>query len=68
MGGAKVGGANVGGAKVGGAKVGGAKVGVLLLCDIFSQHVIRSHMHDVYTELYQLKMIRGLLWNMEYIP
>jgi len=40
----------VGGAKVGGAKVGGAKVSVLLLCDILSQHVIRSHMHDVYTE------------------
>ena len=52
VGGAKVGGANVGGAKVGGAKVGGAKVSVLLLCDILSkctQHVIRSHMHDVYT-------------------
>ena len=42
--------ATVGGAKVGGAKVGGAKVGVLLLCDILSQHVIRSRMHDMYTE------------------
>ena len=50
VGGAKVGGAKVGGVKVGGAKVGGAKVGVLLLCDILSQHVIRSHMHDMYTE------------------
>ena len=50
VGGANVGGANVGGAKVGGAKVGGVKVSVLLLCDILSQHVIRSHMHDVYTE------------------
>ena len=52
MGGAKVGGAKVGLAKVGGAKVGGAKVGVLLLCDILSQHVIRSHMHDIYTSLF----------------
>ena len=30
--------------------MGGAKVSVLLLCDILSQHVIRSLMHDVYTE------------------
>ena len=48
----------MGGAKVGGATVGGAKVkvhDVLLLRDILSyilryilsQHVIRSHMHDV---------------------